>query len=325
LTLYASRSTIDTGVETLSTRTITDIPGVLSIVEHDVQQDLTVNNALGFRLSRPLPELGRINSSFSAGFDYKDYNLTSSKTNIFTFSVTTINPDGSTNPPVVSTIASPVPLTYTPVDYLPLSLHWDGTRPDKGGMTSFGIGYSPNFSSSLFGGTEQRFENAARSKQANGYYQIVTANLGRDQVVYKEWRFGVRANGQWANQPLINNEQFGVGGLSSVRGYREGEVFGDTGWTITAEQKTPPHVVGLVYGNNPLIVRGSIYMDYGQAFLLDPQGRPSPTSLWGTGFGVVASIGSHFETRFFCSWPLLNAGTAEAGQPRFDFGLSTQF
>src|SRR5260221_1464208 len=55
VTFYASRSTIDTGVENLSGRqTITNIPGVLDIDLEDDQQDLTVNNALGFRLSEPL-------------------------------------------------------------------------------------------------------------------------------------------------------------------------------------------------------------------------------------------------------------------------------
>jgi hypothetical protein len=29
-------------------------------------------------------------------------------------------------------------------------------------------------------------------------------------------------NGQWASEPLINNEQFGLGGTSGVRGYQEG-------------------------------------------------------------------------------------------------------
>jgi hypothetical protein len=94
---------------------------------------------------------------------------------------------------------------------------------------------------------------------------------------------------------------------------------------VTSELKTPPHVVGTVYGRNPLVVRGSIFMDYAEGYLLDPNGRNSRIPLWGTGFGGVATIGPHWEGRLLFSWPLLATPTSEAGQPRFDFGLSFQF
>jgi hemolysin activation/secretion protein len=124
---------------------------------------------------------------------------------------------------------------------------------------------------------------------------------------------------------LISSEQFGAGGVSSVRGYHEGEVFGDNGWHFSIEQQTPPHTVGMVYGNVPLTVRGSIYMDYARTFLIDPQGRPGSTALWGTGFGATASIGPHWEARFLFSLPVLSAGTTSAWQPYFNFGLTAQF
>ena len=49
----------------------------------------------------------------------------------------------------------------------------------------------------------------------------------------------LRANGQMATGALISNEQFSLGGLNSVRGYFEGDVFGDAGWTTSAELRTP--------------------------------------------------------------------------------------
>ena len=38
------------------------------------------------------------------------------------------------------------------------------------------------------------------------------------------------ANGQWADGPLISNEQFAMGGLAGVRGYVDGQAYGDKGW-----------------------------------------------------------------------------------------------
>ena len=110
-----------------------------------------------------------------------------------------------------------------------------------------------------------------------------------------------------------------------MRGYHEGEVFGDNGWHVSVEQSTPPYVVGGVSGKNALVVRGMIYTDYGEAYLLDPQGRDARVPLWGGGFGTVASIGARWEARMLFSWPLLNAGTTPAMAPRFDFSLSAQF
>jgi hemolysin activation/secretion protein len=322
LNIFGSRSTIDTGVETLSTRTISDIPGVLSIVEQDVQQDLTVNNDLGFRLSTPLRQMGTIRSTFSTGMDFKDYSLTSAKTNNFFFSVITVNPDGSTNPPVTSIVSSPVPTTHKAVQYLPISFRWDGSRPDTNGLTTLGIGLNAN---PWFSGSLQNWQSTAGSSRSTGHWVTLNANFSREQIEYKDWKLALRVDTQWASEPLVSNEQFGNGGVNGVRGYREGEVFGDTGWRVTLDQKTPAHVVGLVYPKNPLVVRGSLYMDYGETYLLDPQGRDGRVPLWGAGFGAVASVGTHFEARFLFSWPFLRTTTTEPYQPRFDFSLSAQF
>ena len=329
ITFYASRSTIDTGIEVLNGRqTITNIPGVVDIQREDDQQDLTVNNALGFRLSEPLSEVAGIRSTVSGGVDFKQYDLKSLKTNNFFFSITTIKDNGLPNPPIISTVASPVPPTHKFVNYLPVSLRWDANRRDELGSFDFGLGYTHNFSP---GALSQRsdFAGIAGSTNANGFYHILTSSLTRDQIIYKdkdkEWRLAVRADGQWTDQPLISNEQFGVGGINGVRGYREGEVFGDTGWRITSELKTPQHLVGWVGGSKPLTVRASLFMDYAETYLLDPQGRNGRTPLWGTGCGFAGSIGSAWEGRLMFAAPLLNTPTSEAGQLRISFSLSGQF
>jgi hemolysin activation/secretion protein len=322
MNFYASGSTIDTRLETLSNRVITEVPGVLSISERDVQQDITDTGDLGWRLNLPLTASANFQSGFSSGLDFKTYQLQSFKTNIFLFSIITVNPDGSTNPPVTSEVNSPVPTTYRYIGYLPLSIRYDASLHDPMGLTTFGLGLSGN---AFYTGSTSNLHNISGSTQSSGHWVVLNPTLSRDLTVYTNWTFTARASGQWASEPLISNEQFGVGGVNTVRGYREGEVFGDTGWVLSLEQKTPSWLVGMAFGHVPLMVRGSIYMDYGQSFLLDPQGRPSPTSLWGTGFGGVATLGSHFEARLLFSWPLLRTMLTEPGQPRFDFGLSAQF
>jgi hemolysin activation/secretion protein len=323
LNFFASRATIDTGVEftpltSLFRSTARDISS------QDSQQDWTINEDLGARYTKPLPEFDGIKSSFSGGLDFKTYRLTSFGTNIFAFTEHLFTQQGG-NFDRVTRVPSGIPTTKRSVLYLPLTLRWDASRRDQFGSTDFGFGYSPNFSTAFFN-NKTDFQNAAGSTRANGYYHVLTASLAREQAIYKEWRAVVRLDGQWASQPLISNEQFGDGGVAGVRGYREGEVFGDTGWRITAEQKTPP-LSTWIEGTTPIpvSVRGTVFMDYGETYLLDPNGRKGRVPLWGTGFGFSGSVGSFLETRMLFGFPLRNTATTEAGKFLFTFAVTAQF
>jgi hemolysin activation/secretion protein len=266
-----------------------------------------------------------ITSTVSGGFDYKTYDANSFKTNNFKFVEITLDAQGFPNPPVVSQVSSPVPATYVPVRYLPMTVRWDGSRKDTNGVWVAGFGYSVNFFGGLFSNSSHNFRTATGSAYGDGFYHVLTGSLSREQVIFRDWRLTLRADGQWANEPLITNEEFSTGGVSSVRGYHEGEIFGDRGWHISLEQKSPGLLVGTVGRNAPLIFRGSIFMDYAESYLLDPQSRNGHTTLWGTGLGFVASIGSAWDARFLFGVPLLSAGTIEAYQPYFNFSLTAQF
>ncbi|MGO9204024.1 MAG: ShlB/FhaC/HecB family hemolysin secretion/activation protein [Limisphaerales bacterium] len=324
LNVYASRSTIDTGLISLSRKTIQNIPGVLSIGENDVQEELTVNEALGSRLSLPLPSRGNFQSSLTGGLDAKHYHLLSMKTNNFYFSIITRNELGVPNPPVYSTVASPVPATDRPLEYLPLLLRYDATLRDPRGMTTFGFGLSVN---AWYSGSLSNLHNVTGSTESSGHWVTLSPSLGRDLAIppFTNWVLSLRANGQWTSEPLLSTEQFGLGGVASIRGYREGEVFGDNGWWVSAEEKTPTHLIGWASSKQALTVRGSLFMDYGQSYLIDPQGRQGCIDLWGTGAGLVTAFGPHWEGRFLFSWPLISAGTSSAGYPRFNFSLTGQF
>jgi hemolysin activation/secretion protein len=322
LNLYASRSSIDTGILTLGNKTVLDIPRVISISQNDSQEDLTINNVLGARLSIPVAGPGNFRSSFSAGLDYKNYELTSNKTNTFLFSIITRNQNGDFNPPITATVASPVPTTHHELEYLPFSLRYDTSLRDPLGSSAFGLGLSVN---TYWTGSRTNLQQVSGSQESSGHWVILNPSLSRDFLIRTNWVVSLRAEGQWASEALISNEQFGNGGVGSIRGYREGEVFGDTGWRVDLELKTPSYVIGRVYPRHDLRVQGSLYMDYGATYLLDPQGRDSVTPLWAVGFGAVGSVGSTWDVRLLFSWPLLGTSTTTAYQPFFNFALTGQF
>jgi len=49
----------------------------------------------------------------------------------------------------------------------------------------------------------------------------------------------LRASGQWASDHLLPLERFVVGGVNSVRGYRENRLVRDLGWVASAELRIP--------------------------------------------------------------------------------------
>ncbi len=325
LNIFASRSTIDTGIETTFSGNIYNTNGN-RLDRQDLQQDLTLNSDAGARLSLPFLISEAFQAGFSGGLDYKSYQLTSYKTNNFTLNSQVLDTLSGSQFPITnintSIIQSPVPVTVRSLEYLPLTLRYDASLRDSRGVTAFGLGLNVN---AWFSGTLTDLRNVTSSQKSYGHWVTLNPSMSRDFTFRTNWVLTLRADGQWASEPLISNEEFGVGGLASVRGYHEGEVFGDTGWHITLDQKTPPFTIGTVYAKHPLTVRGAVFMDYGEAYLLDPQGRQSRTSLWGTGFGGVATIGANWEARLLFAVPFQAAGTVGEEEPRFNFSVSAQF
>ncbi len=322
LNLYASGSTIDTGIlQGAAKRLFSGTNGIID--QQTSHQDLTYNDALGFRVTKPLPGFPGFNSHFQVGGDYKSYKEVNYETNDFIFTQFLIDTSGHPFTRV-STTASPVPATVQAIDYFPLAVHWDADYTDPVGITTLGVNYNPNI---WFTGKRQRVESIAGSTQASGFWHVVTAYLGRDQELPNQWKMSVRADGQWASEPLIGNEQFGAGGIGGVRGYHEGEIYGDSGWRLTSELKAPPYRVGYagLGTDTPLLVRASIFMDYADTYLLDPQGRKADAPLWGTGIAGTATLGSHLSWMLAFAWPLIQTPTTEPYQVRIAFSLSAQF
>lgn len=321
LNFYASRAVIDTGLQNTLSTNLVNVPGVRQLREETFQQDLTVNEVLGFRLTQPLPSSASAISALSGGLDIKRYVTSSHSTNSFNDIEITYDENG--NPITHSASDAITTSSQRHLEYLPLSLAYNLTWHTPRLTLSPGLGLSANLWHS---GSRSNFAALAGStNNPSGHWVTLTPSLSADFMVYTNWILSARMNGQWASEPLVSNEQFGGGGTSSVRGYHEGEVFGDTGWRASLEQQTPPVLVGMLAQRFPVTLRGSIYTDYAETYLLEPQGRPGTTTLWGTGMGGVMSVGAFWDARLLFSVPLRNAGTVRAYQPYFNFSLTGQF
>jgi hemolysin activation/secretion protein len=159
----------------------------------------------------------------------------------------------------------------------------------------------------------------------------VTLQLGADRVqtIYKDWTVKLHADGQWANSALISNEQYAMGGTAGVRGYQDGQAYGDTGWRFSIEPQTPLLNIGMA-GNEghmePCWVRASVFLDYGRIYLLaqPPPGSDSHKSFCGVGWSATANIGSHLDGRVTVAWPLIGH-EGESHSAHVYFGVGAQF
>ena len=326
LSLYASRSVSDTGVQRgprgfASYETATNGSTVyypLSLATNSAEKSVTLNEGLGLKLSLPLPQLGRLNSSISAGVDFKRYRQTGYNTNENAFETQYID-HGQV---VINDVNAPqaLPVRRTEVDYFPVNLGFNGSVPDTYGMTYFNAQANVNVA------TIGSLSSLAYTSKARDHF--ITAQMGasREQRIYHDWTVLLRADGQWSDTPLFSNEQFGMGGSGGVRGYTDGENYGDTGWRVMCEPRTPMVNIGMVDGDVPFWVRASVFMDYGETYLLEKISASSAAAqFWGCGASLTANIGSHLDARLTLAVPLQTSALTPAGDFHFYFGIGAQF
>jgi hemolysin activation/secretion protein len=122
-----------------------------------------------------------------------------------------------------------------------------------------------------------------------------------------------------------------LGGTAGVRGYREGEVYGDDGWRVLFDLNAPPIQIGEfateeISDRVPAMIRCSVFTDYGTAYLID---RPTTSGLsysqWGTGAGFFLTAGQHFYARLTMAWALKSTVLTPAGSAQAYFSVGWQF
>jgi hemolysin activation/secretion protein/AraC-like DNA-binding protein len=325
LTLYGSRSTSDTGVQ-FGPETLVTSPTnqVLKIFSYDSGDNFTLNENLGGRLTVPLPQISKLSSTLAFGLDFKRFRLVSYNTNNFPYFFTYTNFGSGGVQTITTNVASGQPIRYEAVDYLPLNAGLSGSAPDQFGTTRFNV--SANFNPLSFFSKDVDFARAAYSAKARAGYVVVQAGADRQQTIYQDWSVKLHADGQWADMPLISNEQYAMGGVAGVRGYGDGEAYGDRGWRFSIEPQTPLMNIGMVDGSTPFWLRGSVFTDYGELYLLDPQpGGNDRQKFWGVGWGITVNIGSHLDARLTVACPLLATPVTPVGDVHVYFGVGAQF
>ncbi len=248
-------------------------------------------NIVGLRYIHPLSALTGYTHSLTLGADYKDFQETTAL----------LGADTSFD---------------TPITYLPFHVGYDGTVQSGNSTTQMNVGLT--FSVRGLGNDAQEF--AAKRSQAKPDFAHLRAELKRTQQLPKEWQVQARFSGQVANEPLISNEQFAIGGADTVRGYPESSALGDQGVLATLELRTPS--LTKYFTRQPGELVGLIFFDSGKVQVTDPlPGQTEKFSLASTGVGLHLKGWRGWSSTLDLAWALRESGQVNEGNARLHFNL----
>jgi hemolysin activation/secretion protein len=139
------------------------------------------------------------------------------------------------------------------------------------------------------------------------------------RLLAPETLFVARTDIQLADRALVPLEQFGLGGLRSVRGYRQDAFLTDNGAFLSAEAQFPilrfPDLGGIVH-IVPFLDFGTTWNSggrSGQNVNNSAGASPSFGPLFSTGLGLQLKLGDRFTARLDYGLPLVNNDAA--GKP----------
>lgn len=110
----------------------------------------------------------------------------------------------------------------------------------------------------------------------------------------------IRSDLQLTTRALVPLEQFGLGGLRSVRGYRQDILLTDNGFLASAEVQLPVLWVEKVGG----VLQVVPFIDFGVGWNSSGNADPNPNTLLGLGLGLQWQMGDRFNARLDYGIPL---------------------
>lgn len=198
---------------------------------------------------------------------------------------------------------------------LPISLGYQyTTRRGKNGFSA-GVRYVRNIPGLVGRNDDETYRESRFDADAdwdlvevNGTYQYTFAN---------GWLLNLQGEGQYAGEPLISGEQFGLGGLRSIRGLEEREIAGDNALRASLEVYTPV----LAKGHRFLA-----FTDIGQYWRENTlPGEPDQDSIWTVGLGWRWDEQNRFSSAVDLGYVLDGSVISDSGDLRVHFSLVYSF
>ncbi len=210
-------------------------------------------------------------------------------------------------------------VTKTPITYYPLTASYGADWQGVTGQTQFDLGTT--FSVRGLGSDPNEFDNKRYESESNFIY--LRGDLSRLQTLFYGFQLFAKTQFQLANEPLVNSEQFSVGGQDTVRGYLESEVLGDNAIIGSLEIRTPP-----ITALGPKVTDWRIFTfaEGGQASILDPLPQQQAIfDLASIGAGTRIELVDHLNGQIDVALPLITSVNTRANHPRVEFRVWVAF
>ena len=124
----------------------------------------------------------------------------------------------------------------------------------------------------------------------------------------------LRLTGQYSDDPLLALEQIPVGGVDTVRGYRENQLVRDRGIVSSVEFRLPVWFNKAGAG----IVHVAPFFDFGGAWNVHES--PQPTTIYSTGVGLLLAPCRYFYAQLYWGYRLRHVDEPPDKDPQ-DLGL----
>lgn len=205
----------------------------------------------------------------------------------------------------------------------PVSVTYKGSYLSTTSNLDFSVGAFSNIS----GGTNNEDVDYALSRSgpnevASEGWSLFKYSFNYLRFLTQNWLFRFGLQGQETSDLLISGEQFGVGGMNSVRGFDERDVLGDTGYQINLELWFPPF--------SEYKIRPLVFYDSGHTETLDPfpttsgglEAEQDPASYGG---GLRYSWRESLNATLDVGYVSKAAGTAKKGDARAHLNVFYKF
>ena len=194
-------------------------------------------------------------------------------------------------------------VVFGDITYYPICANYNLTLTGSGSVTELNLGL--NFSLREVSGNQTVFKS--RGTQGDASYIYLRGDLSRTQDLPAGFQLFGKLQGQWADQPLLDSEQFGGGGYSTARGYLEATQLGDDALFGTLELRTPS--MGSSFGKLGDKVndwRFFVFTDDGVLAFVNPLPETHSTILSSIGIGSRAQAFGNFNGEIHLGLPLIN-------------------
>ena len=255
-------------------------------------------DVFGIKYTHLLPRIGEWDQRVALGLDYRYFK-------------NDVNFAGSSTSLIPDLVTRPVTLSYA------------GFSRDEVREWRANISVSQN----LAGGDK----NSTAAYQAPGGRAGATAgfNVWRYNVFLRQslpadWQAQWQLNGQYSSNALISGEQFGVGGVDSVRGFNEREVLNDRGYRTSLELQGSN--LGKALQAEQLQLRPVVFYDAGWV----QRNRPLPSeqkhnAISSAGVGLRASWGNNLQARVDYATVLQGGDVRKSGDRKLHANLTLTF